>query len=312
MKAWVLHKANDIRYDDIDMPHTSKGHALIKVQNAGICSSDISRIYITGAYKHPIIPGHEFSGVVKDVGHSGDISWIGKRVSAFPLIPCFTCKECLKTNYETCINYSYIGSRQNGAFAEYVSVPVWNLIEIPVTIDSETAALLEPITVALHAVKKMDFANVNTAAIVGSGPIGHLIALWLIYFGINDVVIIKRDSPMCEVDACFEAVGSSNALERCINSTRPNGQVILVGNPNTEFLITQSLYWQILRKQLKIFGTWNSQFRNEWEYATDIMSLNTIQFSDIISHKYKLCFLNTALDMMLKRKENRCKVILSM
>ena len=87
MKAYVLHAVNDLRYDDVSMPDCPEEWAIVEVKAAGICSSDIARIFTKGTYHFPTIPGHELSGKVKSVGSESDNCWIGKKVGVFPLIP---------------------------------------------------------------------------------------------------------------------------------------------------------------------------------------------------------------------------------
>ncbi|MDR1661787.1 MAG: alcohol dehydrogenase catalytic domain-containing protein, partial [Azoarcus sp.] len=130
MKAWVLHGINDLRLEDRSLPRSGGDEALVKVEAAGICGSDIPRIFEAGAHAMPVIPGHEFAGVVVDAPKAFP-RLIGKRVGVFPLIPCMRCDSCLGGQYETCSDYDYIGSRRDGAFAEYVAAPARNLAELP-------------------------------------------------------------------------------------------------------------------------------------------------------------------------------------
>ena len=97
MKAWVLYGPDDIRLEKVDKPGMKRGEVLVAVKAAGICGSDIPRIYRTGAHVHPLIPGHEFAGVVAETGAGVDCSWQGKRVGIFPLIPCRACKPDRKS-----------------------------------------------------------------------------------------------------------------------------------------------------------------------------------------------------------------------
>ena len=94
MKAYVLHKVSDLRYENVPMPECPKGWAVVQVKAAGICSSDIARVFIKGTYHFPTIPGHEFSGIVYSVADEEHQSWVGKRVGIFPLIPCRECPQC--------------------------------------------------------------------------------------------------------------------------------------------------------------------------------------------------------------------------
>jgi len=285
MKAWVLHSPGDLRFEDVPEPKPEQGWVLVKVKCAGICSSDIARIFSTGAYRHPLIPGHEFSGETSDV----------RRVSVFPLLPCFECESCKSEHYETCSNYGYIGSRQNGAFAEYVAVPEWNLVEIPDNMSFEEAAMLEPAAVALHAVKQLDLQNVSSTAVIGNGVIGKLIAKWLKICGADKVELLGRGDTQClaHYDACVEAVGSTDAFQRCIDLVRPNGQIVLVGNPSKDFCIEQKLYWQILRKQINMQGSWNSCYPSDWQQA--IENIDKLCMEELISSRYSFENLDKAL-----------------
>ena len=142
MKAWVLEDVGDIQYKEAAKPHISENEVLVAVKAAGICGSYIPRIYQTGAHQMPLIPGHEFAGQVVQTGENADAKWRNKRVGIFPLIPCWKCIACIKGQYELCRNYSYLGSRRDGGFAEYVAVPERNLIELPENVSYEEAAML--------------------------------------------------------------------------------------------------------------------------------------------------------------------------
>jgi len=115
MKAVVMHKPRDLRVEEIEIPKPEPDEVLVKVLAVGICGSDIPRINIYGAHKLPIIPGHEFAAeIVEANGDMGEFK-VGDIVTVAPLIPCFKCKYCLMGEYSLCDDYSYYGSRQNGA-----------------------------------------------------------------------------------------------------------------------------------------------------------------------------------------------------
>lgn len=194
MKAWVLHGINEICLETVERPLPAKGEVLVAVKAAGICGSDVPRIYKTGAHIHPLVPGHEFSGVVEAVGEGVNDSWLRKRVGVFPLIPCGNCMPCRKKQYEMCRNYDYLGSRRNGGFGEYVTVPETNLIELPDRVSFQEAAMLEPMAVAAHAIRRAmpeagcenrrgaekDKMSEYTVAVCGLGTIGLLLVMLLL------------------------------------------------------------------------------------------------------------------------------------
>ena len=211
MKAQILHEIGNIVYENKETPVPGTKEALIRVTRCGICGSDIPRIFKTGAHNMPLIPGHEMCGVVEECPDIPDYE--GKRAGIFPLIPCKKCPQCLSGHYEMCMNYDYLGSRSDGGFAEFVLVPVWNLILLPDEIEDDEAAMLEPMCVAIHAIReigllerveacdgskqwvapKLSMADLDkepTIVICGLGTIGLFVAMFLRDAGYRKVFCI--------------------------------------------------------------------------------------------------------------------------
>lgn len=335
MKAYKLHGINNLKYEDTDIPAISKGWALIKVKATGICSSDIPRIFSKGTYHFPTIPGHEFSGIVESVASPEDRHWVGKRVGVFPLIPCFKCKSCQNHHYEMCEHYDYIGSRRDGAFAEYVSAPVWNLIELPSSMSFEAGAMLEPISVALHAVKRAAIGPNETVAVIGTGIIGIAAAQWARTTQAANVYVIGRSNDKCKylpdvdgityttditsllskADVVIEAVGSLEAINEAIQLVQANGRIVLVGNPAGDISLPQDVYWKILRKQLSLIGSWNSYYEHDaasdWSEACNALGNGDINVDTVISHHFTQNALDKGLQLMKEHIESYCKVMVN-
>ena len=329
MKAYVLHGIGDLRYEDWPVPELRPGWALVKVLAAGICGSDIPRIFTKGTYHFPTIPGHEFCGQVEAVHDETDSGWTGKRVGVYPLIPCKKCPSCQKGQYETCEHYDYLGSRRDGGFAEYVAVPVWNLIELPDTVSDIQGALLEPAAVALHAVRRAEIRSGDSVCVVGTGAIGLLAGQWAKLSGAGRVVIKGRSEAKrglaenCgleyrtnasgeQFDRVIEAVGLEAALVESINLTAPDGRLVLMGNPDGPRTLSQDTYWRILRKQLTLPGTWNSSFGGEnsdWMRVRAAMCEGTPQTNFLNPDIQKLPRLKNGLAMMKDKQMNVCKII---
>jgi L-iditol 2-dehydrogenase len=314
MKAWRLYGNNDLRLENVPVPKLKNDEVLVKVAAAGICSSDLGRVYGAGAYHYPITLGHEFAGEVVAAAADENAGIVGEKVGVFPLLPCFKCESCLRKSYETCKNYSYIGSRRDGAFAEFVNVPVWNLLPLPDSVSFENAAMLEPTAVALHASRLASDLTDKTVAVVGNGAIGRLTARFFEYSGAKEVVVLGRNDADKTADITVEAVGTAQSLARVIALTRAGGEIILLGNPTPDFSLTQKDYWQILRKQLTVKGSWNSSFCHEknddWNTALNLIENGKINPSEFISHKFSFNNLSDAFYMMNERKEKFCKVII--
>lgn len=346
MKAYVLEDINRLEYKEIPMPILKAGEVLVEVHAAGICGSDIPRIFTTGTYHFPTIPGHEFSGkVVKATDELGE-SWIGKRVGIFPLIPCKECSSCKNQQYEMCSNYNYLGSRCDGGFAEYVAVPIWNLIELPENVSLKEAAMLEPASVALHAVRRLDLTNVSSVALLGLGTIGIIIAQWLDIYGIETVIATGHNKKHGElmqsvttsnyhyidvasesvtenilelaktngVDVVIDCVGTSESLTDALDSVKPGGQILVVANPKGELTLDKNSYWKILRKQIRLTGTWNSGFthkeEDDWHTVLKECENGNLHLEELITHSLPFDELDMGLQIMRTKSEYRNKIII--
>ena len=333
MKAYVLHAVKDLRYDEMDIPECPKGWAIVKVKAAGICSSDIARVFTKGTYHFPTIPGHEFAGEVYSVADTENAYLIGKKVGVFPLIPCRECPQCKAKHYEMCAHYDYIGSRRNGALAQYVEVPIWNLIALPVDLAFEKAAMLEPLAVGLHATKMANIKNNYKVAVIGTGMIGITAAQWAKKLSQTDVYVIGRNENKRRIvesnglryvnqekeplpddyNVLIEAVGNPSSINTAINIVKPGGTVILVGNPSGDILLPQNTYWRILRKQLIVRGTWNSAYnginKSDWTDAIDALNDGSIKVANLITHRFCQENVMEGLLLMKEHKEAYCKVM---
>ena len=193
-RALVLEGNGELVVKAVPVPEPTHPHSvLIRVTAAGVCGSDLPRAFGDGAYHYPLIMGHEFSGVVEIA--DSDLRYSrGDNVAIFPLIPCHRCVACSTGAYAQCHDYDYLGSRSDGGFAEYVWVPVENLISIPAHLDPVHAALTEPVAVALHCVNRLKIQPGGRGVVFGGGLIGLLAALWLRIRGCAEVFVVEIDS----------------------------------------------------------------------------------------------------------------------
>ena len=343
MKALNLYAPGDLRYEDVTTPVPKRGEVLVKIKASGICGSDISRVLEKGTYHFPTIPGHEFSGEIIELGEDVDNSWLHKKATVFPVLPCQKCEPCQIGEYAQCTDYNYFGSRCNGGFAEYIAVPVWNIVLVPDSLSCEEAAMTEPAAVAIHALRQASLEMGDNVVIFGAGPIGLMLAQWSRAWGADKVMLIDIDESKIEfakkqgfdliynsqkgntaewiknnsngrgADIAVEGAGVSQTLEQCLFCTRSFGKVVLMGNPAKEMTLSQKAYWEILRKQLKIAGTWNSSYvslpKNDWELAIRSMETGKINVKPFITHRLPLSEGIKPFSMMRDRKEFYNKVM---
>jgi L-iditol 2-dehydrogenase len=346
LKACVLHAVGDLRYNEAKKPSPGRNEVLVKIKASGICGSDIQRVFDKGTYHFPTIPGHEFAGQVVEIGEGVNPEYIGRNAAVFPLVPCMRCDMCQVGEYAQCKDYNYFGSRCDGGFAEYIAVPVWNLVMVPDSLSYEEAAMAEPSAVAIHALRRAGIEIDDNIAIFGAGPIGLMLGQWAKAWGAGKVMLVDIDESKVAfaeklgfkyvlnsnngnpavwigkitggrgADLAVEGTGVSSALEQCLCCVRPFGKIIAMGNPTSEMRISQKAYWELLRKQLKISGTWNSSFvslpKNDWKLALDAMVHGSINVKPFITHRFPLEKCNEALSMMKNRTEFFNKVMFIM
>ncbi|MDO8685697.1 MAG: galactitol-1-phosphate 5-dehydrogenase [Clostridiales bacterium] len=335
MKACVLHGIGDLRFEVAPAPTPAKGEVLIRIKASGICGSDIPRVFTKGTYCFPTIPGHEFAGQIVAVGEGTNRQLVGRKAAVFPLLPCMKCEACQIGEYAQCKDYNYFGSRCNGGFAEYIAVPVWNLVMTPDILSYEEAAMAEPAAVAIHALRQAGIEIGDNVAIFGAGPIGLMLGQWAEAWGAGKVLLVDIDEGKIAfakemgfqyvwnskdgdpvkwitemtgdrgADLAIEGAGVSSSLEQCLGCVRPFGRIVAMGNPAGDMKISQKAYWELLRKQLKISGTWNSSFvslpKNDWDLAIFAMAQNRINAKPFITHRFSLEQCNEALLMMRDR-----------
>jgi L-iditol 2-dehydrogenase len=320
MKAAILEAQRVMSYTEVPTPTPLPGNVRIQVKATSICGSDIKR-YKSGHRLYPIILGHECGGVVDEVGKGVDRGLIGKHVSVVPLVPCFSCIECERGHYSACLNYSFIGSRQSGSFADYLELPENNILVVPDQLPFEHVAMIEPSTVARHMVARGDFMAGETALVFGVGSIGLLVVQWLRILkakliiavdiseenlqtsqklGAHVTLNMSRDDVVSEVrkltgngvDLSFEAAGVPQTLEKTIPVTRPRGRVVLAGNQPIDKSIPLSFIEDLIRRELSVRGShmsFSSPFPgHEWTDTVAALEDKSLDMDTLITHRFSL------------------------
>ncbi len=342
MKAAVLHAPGDLRVEQVPVPEPGLGAALVRVAACGVCGSDVPRVRTTGTYHFPTVPGHEMSGVVEALGSDGPVP--GTPVSVVPLIPCRRCRYCEIGQFAQCTSYDFLGSRSNGGFAEFLVAPVQNLVPLPRGVDIEEGALLEPITVALHAARNLGVSWGESVAVFGLGAIGNFVAQWARALGASHVfgidvaeekVRIAREVGLGEsfrsagldvpgllrertagagVDVAFDASGAPAAINQAIAALRSFGRLGLLGRPTSGVSIQADAFERILRGQLTLRGTWSFELaafpRHPWDEAAQALAQGVIQAGLLITHRVPIEKVGEAIEMMAAGREPFHKVMM--
>jgi L-iditol 2-dehydrogenase len=320
MKAAILENQGVITYQDVPTPTPRPGHVLMRVKAVSICGSDIKR-YVAGHREYPMILGHESAGIIERVGDGVSETLIGQHAALIPLVPCFECEQCQRGYYSACHRYSFIGSRQAGAFAEFVELPERNVFVVPDDLSLEYVALIEPSTVARHILALGDFQAGQTAVVLGAGSIGLMIVQWLRILGAAQIIVtdvsdmnlttarqlgahvtlnaaavdvVKEIRALTGdgVDLTMEASGVPAALEQTVPITRPRGRVVLGGNQPQDQTLPLTFIENMMRRELTLTGCFMSYSApfpgHEWHDTIDALRAGTLDMEAMITHRFPL------------------------
>ena len=345
MKAAVLHANEDLRFEEYPMPEVKTGTVKVKVRATGICGSDVPRVLHHGAHFYPVVLGHEFSGDVIEIGDGVTNVSVGDTVSGVPLVPCLQCADCQQGNYALCKHYSFIGSREQGSFAEYVVIPANNAVKYNPSIPYEQAAMFEPSTVALHGIMLAGYKGGGYVAILGGGTIGLFTMQWAKIYGGKKVVVFDIDDGRLELakrlgadetintrgenfleeaavltegkgyDFVFEAAGNPITMRIAFELAANKAGVCFIGTPHTDLTFTPKQWENMNRKEFKLTGSWMSYSApfpgKEWELTAHYFATGQLKFDkDLIFKTYPMAQAAEAFTLYKKPAQVHGKIML--
>lgn len=303
MRAVVLSAPGTVFLREVPRIPPRAGQVQIRVRYCGICGSDIGIVY-GHAHRYPLIPGHEFSGVVAAAAPGWEYL-VGREVTACPVIGCGRCPLCRAGDATKCLQYDFLGSRSDGAYAEYVNVPGRNVLPLG-ALTLRRGALAEPLAVAVHAVRRAQASALGVAAVVGAGPIGLLVAQVCRVMGAREVLVLDVDDAKVALarrhglqnslnpqkgaaaqalraldaalgaDTVFECSGSGAGLESALALAAPGGCLVMVGIHKRKVSLSSAATRAVMKKELLITGAWVSNFapkqgKDDWSIALELL-----------------------------------------
>jgi L-iditol 2-dehydrogenase len=347
MKALVLKEYNHLVYEDVPEPQIAPDEVLVQVKACGICGSDVHGVDgSTGRRIPPIIMGHEAAGVIADVGSEVSAWRKGDRVTFDIAIYCGGCYFCRRGLVNLCDNRRILGVstpefRMHGAYAEYVAVPQQVLYRLPEALSFERAAMMEPVSVAAHAIERTPISLHDTAVVVGSGMIGLLIVQFLKMAGCGQIIAVDLEQDRLDMacslgadvglksgvdaeypkgdvpgevrrrtgnrgaDIAFEVVGFTPTVQMAVASLRKGGSLTLVGNlsPTVELPLQA-----VQMGELSLNGSANSA--GESEACLEMMASGAVNVDTLISAVAPLAEGVSWFERLHKREAGLMKVIL--
>lgn len=310
-----------VELKDISKPKCGEGEVLVKIESTGICGTDIHIFHDQIFYTPPVVIGHEYCGKVLEVGEGVQGIEEGERVTSPATIPCGECYLCRTNHQNRCVSSKkkILGvSGANGAFAEYMVVPVKIIHKVPQNVSSESAALAEPIACVVHAaIERVNVRPGETVVIQGPGPMG-LIATQIAAIqgagliivtgtsadderlritkklGANVTINVEKENAVKLVndltsdlgaDVVFEASGSPAARRQAFDLVRRCGRIGyigLTGRPKEEVNLDS-----VIEKELDVVGSWGTVWTS-WKTTLTLLASGKIKTEPLISHRLPL------------------------
>ncbi|MBO25649.1 MAG: galactitol-1-phosphate 5-dehydrogenase [Verrucomicrobiota bacterium] len=341
MKSLVLTEPKVLRIQESPTPDLAADEALIRVKACGICGSDVHGYDgSSGRRIPPLIMGHEAAGVIEGMGAKVEGFSLGDRVTFDSTVYCGECEYCLEGKVNLCDRRMVLGVscgeyRRHGAFAEYVAVPSRILYKLPPSLPFEHAAMIEAVSVAVHAVGRVKFQPGDASVVVGAGMIGLLLVQAARAAGCDRVIAVDLDKDRLKLAkelgatqsinplesdtietilgatagqgarVSFEVVGSTPTVETAIQATRKGGAVVLVGNlaPQVEFPLQS-----VVTREITLFGSCASA--GEYPKCIELMDKGAIKVSPLISAQATLEEGAEWFDRLYAKEAGLMKVIL--
>jgi L-iditol 2-dehydrogenase len=341
MKALLLSQYRHLELTDLAVPEPGRDEVLIRVAACGICGSDVHGYDgSSGRRIPPIVMGHEAAGTIAALGKDVKKFSEGDRVTFDSTIYCGSCANCDRGDVNLCDNRQVVGVscgdyRRAGAFAEFVAVPARIVYRLPEILPFEEAAMIEAVSVALHAVSLIPVHPQDKALVVGAGMIGLLISQALHAAGCSHVYVSDVDQTRLNLaqelgaaatfsagpglisqvmavtggagmDLVIEAVGIDATVKSSIDSVRKGGNVVLVGNVSRE--VTLPLQ-NVVTRQIRLQGSCASA--GEYPRAIELMSNESIRVKPLITAIAPLEEGPRWFERLYSREPNLMKVVLA-
>ncbi|MDA3810488.1 MAG: zinc-binding alcohol dehydrogenase family protein [Spirochaetaceae bacterium] len=336
MKAILIREPHKIEVTEVEMEKIKNDDdVLIKVKAGGICGSDMHGYHGTSPFiNYPVIPGHEFAGEVIEIGGNVKKIAVGDHVSVDPIITCGECYACKSGRYNVCSTLQVRGVHTDGGFREYVSIPEASCHKLNKDIPWEVACLVEPFTIASQSLTRGGVTKNDVVYIAGAGPIGLGILLTAKSSGATviiadiskekleraknigaDYVINSKEQSLEEflketddiegITLALDAVGHPSIIEGILPNMMPTGRVVLLG-----FLKEPSklIQMEVTKRELDLKGSRLSC--NKFPIVVDCIEKEMFDPRKIISHTFNFEKIEEAINLLINKPDECCKIIL--
>ncbi|MBP5411417.1 MAG: zinc-binding alcohol dehydrogenase family protein [Lachnospiraceae bacterium] len=336
MKTVLIDEPFQIKVTDTEMPVPKEGEALLKVLYGGICGADVASYTGNQPFTtYPRIPGHEFSAQIVSIPGNDRGLKPGDIVTANPYFNCGECYSCRRGFVNCCTDNQTMGVQRDGAFREYIVMPVERIYDGK-GLSAKELALVEPFTISYHALHRAPVKPGDNVLVVGAGPIGlfALIAAKAqgarvyvadilqgrlekaLHFGADGVINSSENDIVAEAmritsgngfDVCVEACGQSVTFLACIDCAAFAANIILIGNGKRETTFLHSI---LLKKELNVFGSRNS-FPKDFKAVIDLIASGSVNVLDMVSDIYPIERADEAFKALANNDGSLAKVLVN-
>lgn len=338
MKAFQVRAPYEYGLAQVEVPHVAPGEVKVDVAYAGICGSDMHIIHGQNAFvRFPRVTGHEFSGVVREVGEGVDNLKVGDRVCIDPVISCGTCYPCRINRPNVCTRLQVIGVHRDGGFSEQVCVPADNAHRLPDSMSLSHAALVEPYTIALNVLDRMQPEPGDSLLIYGAGVIGLTLVQMARALGMTDITVTDVLDTRLEAARALGASRTLNGKDVDVEATMreltqgegvplivdaacipalmpqmvrlasPAGRIGLLGFNTVPSDLVQL---EMIKKELTLVG---SRLNNrKFPKVIELIASGKLQVRELISHRVSFDEMPGAIDMIENHPEQTRKVLVEL
>lgn len=309
----VMTQPGKIEFQDVPRPQAQPGEVLIEVKRIGVCGSDIHVYHGLHPYtSYPVVQGHEVSGIVAEVGEGVSGFAPGDKVVFMPQVTCGECYPCRHGMYHICDNLKVMGFQTGGAAQEFFPVPAEMVLKLPESLSLDLAAMIEPVSVAAHAVSRAGDVSGKKVVVLGAGPIGNLVAQVARASSAASVMITDispyklEKAATCGIEHCvntaeedlagailrtfgpdkadliFECVGVQDTIEQAVANARKGSTIVVVGVFGKKPLVDLGL---VQDRELSLVGTLMYQKR-DYERAIELAAEGKLCLEPLITHRF--------------------------
>ena len=335
MKAIVIDKPYEVEIRDVPMPTVGEGEALLRVLYVGICGADVASYTGNQPFTtYPRIPGHEFSAEIIEIPENDKGLKKGDVVTCNPYFNCGKCYSCERGHVNCCTDNRTMGVQRDGAFCEYISMPVERIYP-GMGLTAQELALIEPFSISRHAISRAVIHQTDSVLIVGAGPIGLFALLAAKQFAgkiaVADVLNNRLDLAMSYgadgvvntatediakfteeftdgrgFDVCIEACGRPESFLMCIDEAAYAANIILIGNGKRETTFLHSI---ILKKELNIFGSRNAM-KQDFLDNIELAASGKVDVMKMVSGVYEMDKAADAFDALAHNRGDLAKLLI--